>query len=162
MGWDIFSLFFPLLWLFMPCLSSLSVTYGTLAHWFSVIMLVQSVLNRIFMVSYFTTRLYFLLHLHFLVRMSHLLCISYRLEKVLCFINSSLVGWSVCSLATSESLDMLSEDGIFQVFLEHVLVTMPQRLRLSMSQTHVQRSPTCHFPHTRYETLRCFWEKYIF
>lgn len=146
----------------MPRLSSLSVPYGTLAHWFSVILLVQSVLNRVFMVSCCTTTL-LSLALPLFCMYVHLLCISCHMEKVLlCFINSSLVGWSVCSLATLESLDVPCDDGTFQVFLEHILVTVPQRLRLSMSQTNVQLSPRCHFPCTRCETLRCFLEKYIF
>lgn len=99
----------------------------------------------------------------FLCMYVHLLCISCHMEKVLlCFINSSLVGWSVCSPATLQSLDVPCDDGTFQVFLEHILVTVPQRLRLSMSPTHVQLSPRCHFPCIRCETLRCFLEKYIF
>lgn len=53
----------------------------------------------------------------------YFLCISCHMEKfLLCFICSSLVGWFVCSLATSESRQA-SEDGMFQVFLEHILVT---------------------------------------
>ena len=147
----------------MPCLSSLSVPYRTLARWFSVVLLVQSVLKRILIVSYFTTPTLLSPASPLFCAYVHLLCISCHMEKVrLCFISSSLVGWSVCSLTTSESLDMLSEDGMFQVFLEHILVIVPQRLRFSMSQTHVELSPRCHFPCTKCETLRCFLEKYIF
>jgi len=149
----------------VPRLSSLSVPYGTLAHQFIVVLLVQTVLNRIFIVSYFTTPPLLSLASPLFCVYVHLLCISCHMEKILlCFINSSLVRLSVCSLATSESLDVLSEDGTFQVFLERMLGTVLQRLRLrlSMSQTDVQLSPRCHFLRTRCETLRCFWEKYLF
>lgn len=142
MGWHYFC--------FVPCLSSLSVPYGTVAHWFSVILLVQTVFSRIFMVSYFTAPTLLSLASPLFRVFVHLLCISCHTEKILWrFINSTLMGWSVCSLATSESLGMPSEGGTFGVFLEHMLVTVAQRLRLSMSQTHVQLSQRCHFPRTR-------------
>lgn len=149
---------FPLLWLFVPRLSSLSVC--PLRNPCSLVQCCSACSVSLEQ-DFHGVLLYFILRLLFFCVYVHLLCISCYMEKVLLrFINSSLVGWSVCSLATSEILDVLSEYGMFQVFLEHILVIVPQRLRLSMSQTYVQLSPRCNYPRTRCETLKCFWEKY--
>lgn len=144
----------------MPCLSSLSVPYRNLAHWFSVIVLVQLVLDRIFLVSYFTTPILF--YISFFVCMP-ISCVFPATWRRFCALltpawwDGLFAAWPPLRV-----LDMLSEDGMFQVFLKHILVIVPERLRLSMSQTHVQLSPRCHFPCTRCEILGCFWEKYLF
>lgn len=93
--------------------------------------------------------LYFLLHLLFFVCLS-ISCVFPATRRR--FFGALLTPpwWDGQFVAwPPESLGMPSEGGTFGVFLDHMLVTVAQRLRLSMSQTHVQLSQRCHFPRTR-------------